>query len=49
MVLIIAGLERMALSIFAAIATVWFPYLLISLWSGSRLDWRRGHSVGRSA
>jgi CDP-L-myo-inositol myo-inositolphosphotransferase len=49
MVLIIAGFERIALSIFAAIATVWFPYLLISLWSGSPLDWRRDHSVGRSA
>jgi 1L-myo-inositol 1-phosphate cytidylyltransferase / CDP-L-myo-inositol myo-inositolphosphotransferase len=35
MVLIIAGLERTALSIFAAIATIWFAYLLISLWSGS--------------
>lgn len=49
MVLIIAGLERTALWIFASVATIWFPYLLISLWTGSRPSWQRGGPVGRDA
>lgn len=49
MALTIVGLERTALWIFASVATVWFPYLLISLWAGSRPDRRRGVSVGRGA
>jgi len=49
MALTVVGQERTALWIFATVATIWFTYLLISLWIGAHPDWRRGHSVGRGA
>ena len=42
MVLIIAGLERTALSIYAGVGAIWFPYVLITLLPRARLVSQRG-------
>ncbi|HYJ52592.1 MAG TPA: CDP-alcohol phosphatidyltransferase family protein [Allosphingosinicella sp.] len=41
MVLIIAGLERTALSIYAGVGAIWFPYVLITLLPRARASFRR--------
>jgi phosphatidylglycerophosphate synthase len=40
MVLIIAGLERTALSIYAGIGAIWFPYVLVTLVPRARASFR---------
>jgi hypothetical protein len=39
-VLIIAGLERTALSIYAGVGAIWFPYVLFTLLPRPRASFR---------